>query len=70
MAKRLARVNTKICVACGECQNVCPKGAARVFKGKYARVEEALCIGCGLCAKNCPAGCIELGERNHEEKVV
>ena len=61
--KKLAVPDHKVCVACGVCVKVCPKGALSVYKGCYALVEEAKCAGCGLCAKACPAGCIEMRER-------
>lgn len=70
MAKRLAKVDQTVCVACGECENVCPKGAIGVFKGMFAKVEESRCVGCALCGKNCPAGCIEVEAICNEEKMV
>lgn len=60
MAKRLATLNKKRCVACGECEYVCPRGAIKVYKGKFAKVDSSLCVGCTLCARNCIAGCIKM----------
>ena len=60
MAKRVASVDKKRCVACGVCENTCPLAAVKVHR---AVVEETLCVGCGKCAKSCPAGCIEMKER-------
>ncbi|MBR5759932.1 MAG: 4Fe-4S binding protein, partial [Thermoguttaceae bacterium] len=51
------------CVSCGTCTNECPKGAIRVWKGRFAIVDPLVCIGCGKCKKNCPADCIELKSR-------
>ena len=62
--KKLAFPDKKICVACGACMKVCPKGAISVYRGCYAVVDEAKCVGCGLCAKTCPAGCIAIKERS------
>ena len=62
--KRKAKVDHSVCVACGACVKVCPKGAISVWKGCYARVTEEICVGCGLCAKTCPAGCIAVKERS------
>ena len=62
--KKLAFADKKICVACGACMKVCPKGAISVHRGCYAVVDGAKCVGCGLCAKACPAGCITVGERS------
>lgn len=61
--KKVAYVNTNVCVACGACMKACPKGALGVWKGCYAKVEAEKCVGCGLCVKTCPAGCIETVER-------
>lgn len=65
-SRRYARVNRAVCVACGTCGAVCPKGAAPVPDGRWAVVDAARCVGCGLCAKSCPAECIELAERTAE----
>lgn len=62
--KKKAEVNTGVCVACGACMKICPRGAISIFRGCFAAVDEAKCVGCGLCGKTCPAGCIELTERS------
>ena len=56
--KRKAVVDTNLCVSCGACAKVCPRGAIAVYKGMYAKVEAERCIGCGLCARTCPASVI------------
>ncbi len=63
MTKYISVVNTSICVACGACENVCPMGAIKVWKGCYSVVDETHCIGCAQCAKICPANCITIKER-------
>lgn len=62
--KRNATVNTAVCVACGACMKVCPRGAISIYRGCHAEVNEEKCVGCGLCGKTCPAGCIALAERS------
>ena len=62
-SKRIAVVEQGRCVACGACENVCPRKAIGVYKGCYARVDLSLCVGCGKCGQTCPAGCIRLPER-------
>ena len=42
--KRKATVDHSVCVACGACAKVCPKGAISVWKGCYARVAEKTCV--------------------------
>jgi Fe-S-cluster-containing hydrogenase component 2 len=62
MSKKVAKIALS-CVACGCCENVCPKTAVRVFRGAYSVVDEEKCVGCGKCAAACPAGVIEIVER-------
>jgi heterodisulfide reductase subunit A-like polyferredoxin len=52
-----ARVNVRLCRACGMCRRACPYGAVAVRDGA-AQVDGALCKGCGLCAGACPTGAI------------
>lgn len=57
-SKKYAQVEQNRCVACGECEKVCPKKAIKVIQGCFAQVDEEKCVGCGVCARNCPVGCI------------
>ena len=66
MAKKIATLEKKRCVACGACIAVCPRGAISIIKGCYAKTGEK-CVGCGLCARACPVGCIEIKEREQDE---
>lgn len=53
----MARVNTRLCSACGLCVEACPYGARVLEPGDpYAEVVEALCQGCGVCVAVCPNG--------------
>lgn len=56
----------KRCVACGECMNVCPRGAIQVMDGIRAVVNETTCVGCGLCVNTCPAGIIKRVKNTYE----
>lgn len=67
LSKRIAVIKTNDCVACGTCENICPKSAVRIHKGCYAKADDAFCVGCGKCAKACPMCCIELKEREMAE---
>lgn len=59
---RYAQVDQQLCVACGCCVKVCPKGAISVPNGVAASVDDMRCVGCGLCAKVCPASVIVIQE--------
>ncbi len=61
--RRKAVPNRSLCVACGACEAVCPRGAIQIWKGSYSVVNENLCVGCGLCARECPASIISLEVR-------
>jgi heterodisulfide reductase subunit A-like polyferredoxin len=51
----VARVDPKLCAACGLCVEVCPYGARRLEPGMaHAEVIEVLCQGCGACVAACP----------------
>jgi heterodisulfide reductase subunit A len=51
----VARVNTRLCSACGLCVEVCPYDARVLEPGAhYAEVIEVLCQGCGTCVTACP----------------
>ncbi len=52
-------VRSEKCVACGECVEVCPAGAARL-EGSAASIDKEACIGCGECASRCQAKAISM----------
>ena len=52
------RVSEK-CIACGECQVICPKGAIRI-EDKRATIDDAKCIRCFCCHEVCPEDAIRL----------
>ena len=47
------------CVACGDCESICPKGAVTV-KGQMAEIAYSKCIRCFCCHEVCPEDAIEL----------
>ena len=49
----------KNCVACGVCENVCPRGAIKIKNGITSVVDINLCVGCWIYANPCPAGIID-----------
>jgi len=51
----VARVNPRLCAACGLCVEVCPYDARVLEPGApYAEVIDVLCQGCGACVTACP----------------
>ncbi len=60
-----AVVESKYCVACGNCVKVCPKKAIHIDRGTVAVVDKAACVGCGKCVKACPAYLIHMEELSH-----
>ncbi|MCR4396242.1 MAG: 4Fe-4S binding protein [Candidatus Saccharicenans sp.] len=67
----LAAVDPEKCIACGECQKICPFGAYRpVRNGHKAEVDLKKCYGCGICRRVCPAGAISLVDRASVPEVA
>lgn len=61
-AKRKAKIQQSLCVACGCCLSACPCKAIRMFRGLYAELIHDRCVGCGKCAVACPASIIKMRE--------
>ncbi len=53
-----AKVNPRLCSACGVCVDTCPYKARVIPEddGYYAHVIDVLCQGCGACIVACPNG--------------
>ena len=47
------------CMACGDCESICPKDAVKV-KGRMAEVTYSKCIRCFCCHEVCPEDAIVL----------
>ncbi len=65
----VAHVNQNLCVACGDCERMCPYNAISLVELKdrkgnvikiASQVNEGLCQGCGVCVVACRSGCIDL----------
>ena len=54
---------TDKCIACGDCESICPKGAVKV-KGLKAEVAYSKCIRCFCCHEVCPEDAIVLRSVN------
>ena len=47
------RVNSDICVGCGECFKVCIYDGLKMKKNK-TMINQENCMGCGRCERVCP----------------
>lgn len=55
----VAKIDSKKCIKCGSCSNVCPCEAINVdTQGSY-KVDETKCLGCGVCCNSCPTQAIK-----------
>ncbi len=54
------KVDTNLCIACGNCVFYCPYGAAELRSPGGITFDLAACRGCGLCVAMCPAIALEL----------
>lgn len=61
-------VDEELCDGCGECVNICPKGAVALYKGK-AKVQWNLCYGCKACQSVCPRGALKSTRHGDSREV-
>jgi len=47
--------DSKKCIGCGKCTEVCPHGVIGISGKKAHIVDKDSCMECGACALNCPA---------------
>ena len=45
-------VESKKCVGCGDCENICPTSAITILDGRSV-IDPELCIECDICVKVC-----------------
>ena len=48
-------IDTKICLVCGGCIDICPKTAIQMVDDQVIVIPEK-CIDCKICVKICPVG--------------
>lgn len=54
------KVDSNLCIACGNCVFYCPYGAAKLGSPGAVSFDLTLCRGCGLCVAMCPALALDL----------
>ena len=54
------KVDTDLCIACGNCVFYCPYDAAKLESPGAVSFDLTLCRGCGLCVAMCPAIALDL----------
>ena len=48
------RLDRDLCIGCGTCETVCPRGVLAADGPKARVADRNGCIECGACALNCP----------------
>ncbi len=70
LAKPQILWNSKNCLGCRHCIEVCPRKAVSLLDG-HIHVDHGLCDGCRKCAEECPGKALELdGELKSVEEVL
>lgn len=59
LGSQKAVIDSKMCIACGRCQENCRFNAIRNVNGKY-EVNEFACEGCAVCHYVCPANAVQM----------
>jgi NAD-dependent dihydropyrimidine dehydrogenase PreA subunit len=54
-----SQVNPELCIACGDCVEVCQFGSLQIEDG-IVLVDQRMCMGCGVCVSHCEQGALEL----------
>lgn len=57
------KINTNLCIKCGECAKICPPHTMKLVKGKFPKLSQTKCIRCWCCAEVCPQNAIEKTKR-------
>lgn len=52
-------IDSKSCIRCGDCVEVCPPQAISLSE-EGAMIEEEFCEECGFCAASCPSDAIKI----------
>lgn len=57
------KINTNLCIKCGECAKICPPHTMVIKKGKYPKLNQTKCIRCWCCGEVCPQNAIKKSKR-------
>lgn len=58
------------CIACGDCEKVCPVGAVKLTKEGF-NLDKVKCTLCGKCAEACPSEALEkIGKKMSVDEVM
>lgn len=55
----LITVDQSVCIRCGRCAAVCPRGLIQLDRHWPESTNEELCIGCGQCVAVCPVAALD-----------
>ena len=56
----------EVCIACGDCVDICPMGALTMDNSGVIHFEQHRCIGCGLCVSVCPSKAVKMVQKTED----
>lgn len=63
-----AKITSELCIACGECKNICPHDA--IIQNEEYQIKHERCIGCNQCVNICPNNAIKMNSELKEYKEI
>lgn len=64
------KLNSSVCIKCGECAKICPQNAMTIVKGKVPSLKSKKCIRCWCCLEVCPQNALTKTKRPLPGRII